>query len=228
LPDPNSSREPAPALKFLHGNHVAAAAAQREAAALGRRSDYTRPLGRETGLKRPPGTAREQSSAAQTRGRFAALCGVVVLAAGCGGAEGGFRERAQAICAEYDERIGEIARPADLQELAGTSSEVADLLEEQIAELRELDPPGGLAGDFEEWLRLNEEAVENAREIGAAAADDDQERINELAGAAERNELDADRLARDLELSACMIETDAPAEPSDEGPVVTVGTDDGR
>lgn len=174
----------------------------------------------------PPGEATGALSAARTRGRVAALCGLVALAAGCGGAEDDFRAEAQAICRDHGERIEAVGRPADLQDLAETSSEVAGIVEEQLAALRELEPPDSIRGDFEEWLRLGDEAVENAREIQDAAGDDDQERINELAGAAIQNELSADRLARDLELPDCMIEQDGAGEPADDGgPVVTVGTD---
>lgn len=148
-----------------------------------------------------------------------------MIAAGCGGAEDDFREDAQAICRDYGERIEAVGRPADLEDLAETSGEVAGLLEEQVAELRELEPPDSLRRDFEEWLRLGDEAVGNAREIQDAAGGDDQERINELAGAAIRNGLSADRLARDLGLPDCMIEQDGTGEPSEDAPVVTVGTD---
>lgn len=172
----------------------------------------------------PGGRAKGRRAPLRAGGRVAALCAGLLFAAACGGgAEEDFREEARAVCTEYGERIEAVGRPVDLEELEGTAGEIADLLEQQIAELRALEAPDELAVDYEQWLTLNEEAVENAREIQAAAAEADQERINELAGAAAQNALGADRLARDMELPECMVEGEDAGEPGDDdAPVVTV------
>lgn len=128
-----------------------------------------------------------------------------VLAAGCGGSD--FREEAQAVCTRYAQQLDGVDRPADLRELGETSGRIADLITAQVGELRALDAPGERAADFERWLKLTTEAAANARAVQEAARANEQPRVNELAGEAARNTLSADRLARDLQLPDCMIES---------------------
>jgi hypothetical protein len=140
----------------------------------------------------------------------AAGCALVLAAAGCTG-EGGddFAQEANALCADYDERIGAVATPADLGDLADSAEEIAGLIEEGTAALRELEAPAGLAPAFEDWLALNDEAAANAREISAAAEDGDRDRIVDLAELAEQNEAEADALAEELGLDECLVEEPA-------------------
>lgn len=128
-----------------------------------------------------------------------------ILVAGCGGSD--FREDAQAVCTRYSQQIEGVDRPGDLRELGDSSGQIADLITEQVDELRELDAPGDQAADFDRWLELTSEAAANARAIQEAARAGEQPRVNELAGEAARNSLSADRLARDLQLPDCMIES---------------------
>jgi hypothetical protein len=140
----------------------------------------------------------------------AAGCALVVAAAGCTGEGGGdFAGEANALCADYDDRIAAIETPGDLADLAASAEEIAVLIEEGTAALRELEPPEDLAARFEEWLALNDEAAENAREISAAAEDGDQERIVDLAELAGQNEAEADALAEELGLDECLVEEEA-------------------
>ncbi len=129
----------------------------------------------------------------------------VLAAGGCGGGSAEeFREQAGAICGEYDDRIREVPRPTNNAALVESANEIADLIEEGTARLAELDAPGDLEDDYDEWLALNEEAAANAREISAAAGRDEQARIRELAALAEENENDADQLAAELGLDGCV------------------------
>jgi hypothetical protein len=134
------------------------------------------------------------------------------LAMGGCGSDSGFRNRAEAVCTAYDTRIESVARPTSAEELVRTAGEIADLLEAQLGELKALDPPESLANDYAAWLVLNEEAVENAQAIVAAARTDDRQRIGDLAAAAEQNEVRADRLARDMGIPECMILEEGLAE----------------
>jgi hypothetical protein len=141
------------------------------------------------------------------RGVRAAGCALVLAAAGCAGdGGGGFAAEANALCADYDERIGAVATPADLGDLADSAEEIAGLIEEGTAALRELEAPAGLAPAFEDWLALNDEAAANAREISAAAEDGDRDRIVDLAELAEQNEAEADALAQELGLDECLVD----------------------
>ena len=137
----------------------------------------------------------------------AAGCALLLAAAGCNGGGGNdFAEQANAVCADYDERISAVEAPADLDALAASAEEIAALIEEGTAALRELEPPADLADGLGEWLDLNDEAAANARQISAAAEAGERERIVELAAFAEENEAAADALAEDLGLDECLVE----------------------
>ncbi len=138
------------------------------------------------------------------RTALAGAAALVLLAAGCGGGDGNdFREQADAICADYQERIDAVEVPSSLQELAGSAAEVAGLIEDGTAELAELEPPDDLEDAYGDWIGLNEQGAARLREISAAAEQDDQARVQELAGLADRNEREADARAEELGLEDC-------------------------
>ena len=139
----------------------------------------------------------------------AALGATLTVAAGCAGGGDGFRHDANAICAEFEAEIDAVETPTSFDQLNESAAQVADLLEEATAELRELDPPGDLEDAYGDWLDLNDAAVANARKISDAAEQEDQAQITELAGLAEQNEQEADALAEQLDLDEC--KTDEPA-----------------
>ena len=137
----------------------------------------------------------------------AAWCALLLATAGCSGGSGDdFAQQANAVCADYDERIAAVETPADLNALAGSAEEIAGLIEEGTIALRGLEPPADLAEGFGKWLDLNDEAAANAREISAAAEAGDRDGIVELAALAEQNEAEADRLAEELGLDECLVE----------------------
>jgi hypothetical protein len=137
-----------------------------------------------------------------------ALVLAAALAAGCSNGEedDSFTAQADAICADYDERIAAVSSPANLGDLADSAGQIADLIAEGTDALRELEPPASLAGPYAEWLDLNDEAVDNARRIATAAEAGDRVRVADLAVLAEENEAAADELAEELGLRECLIE----------------------
>jgi hypothetical protein len=137
-----------------------------------------------------------------------ALVLAAAIAAGCSNGEedGSFTAQADAICADYDERIAAVSTPTSLGDLADSAGEIADLIAEGTDALRELEPPAALAGPYAEWLDLNDQAVDNARRIATAAGEGDRTRVAELAVLAEQNESRADELAQELGLQECLIE----------------------
>jgi hypothetical protein len=79
----------------------------------------------------------------------------LVLAGGCGGDEDGgdtdaFRAEANAICADYEEKIATIPPPHDaLDEWAAIAGDVGDLLETGVNELDALERPSDLSERYE-------------------------------------------------------------------------------
>jgi hypothetical protein len=133
--------------------------------------------------------------------------------AGCGGNGGGgdggelsaeeFRQQADAICADYDQRIEDLGQPESLAQLNEFIDRAIPIIEEGFAKLRELDPPEELQADWDRAMELNEENLELTRELRDASEAEDQERVQEILAQAGENEQETDRLARELGLARC-------------------------
>ena len=143
--------------------------------------------------------------------RSAWLASVAVLATGCagGGAEDDrlsrdeYIRRADAICAEYDERLDRLSRARSVGELAALAGRALPIAREGVGKLRGLRPPLDLESRVNEWLERNDENVERIRELREAARRGDETRVQEVASAAVDNERAADALARRIGLREC-------------------------
>ena len=134
----------------------------------------------------------------------------LLLAAGCGGngCGGGdpeaFRADANAICAEYEEKIAAIPPPQDaVDEWAAIAGDVGDLLETGVNELAALEPPGDLGERYDEWLELKRESLSATRDLQEAGAAANQELVSEALARIEQSEGRADELAEELGLDEC-------------------------
>ena len=134
----------------------------------------------------------------------------LLLAAGCGGNGGGggdpeaFRAVANAICADYEEKIAAIPPPQDaVDEWAAIAGDVGDLLETGVNELAALEPPGDLGERYDEWLELKRESLSATRDLQEAGAAANQELVSEALARIEQSEGRADELAEELGLDEC-------------------------
>jgi len=138
------------------------------------------------------------------------LLGLVVLAGCSGGGDGDDRlskdeyvERADAVCADYDKRLGDLPDPGSIAALGPLTRRALPIAREAVAQLRELRPPEDLQARVNEWLKLNVLNVRRIEELGNAARAGDRVRVQEIARDAAANEREADRLARELGLETC-------------------------
>jgi len=134
----------------------------------------------------------------------------LVLAAGCGGDEeddgdaDAFRGEANAICADYEEKIAMIPPPQEsLDEWAAIAADIGDLLETGVNELDALEPPGDLGERYDEWVALKRESLAATRDLQEAGAAANQELISEALGRLEQSEDEADEIADELGLAEC-------------------------
>lgn len=139
---------------------------------------------------------------------FLSLASGVILAAGCGGdgdrlTREEFVSQAEAICEDYDARIEDLGEPENEEQLGEYTDELVRLVEEGVAEFRELRPPEELQDEYDRWMDSNEEAVDAARELDQAVEEQDSERLGQIATEVEQKEEEADELARDLGLEEC-------------------------
>ena len=138
----------------------------------------------------------------------AVLLGLMVAA--CGGndgddeAEAEFLAQVNAICADYGPKLELIPPPAqDLDEWAAVGADMGDLLEASVNQLRLLEPPEDLSGDFSDWLALRTEMTTAMREVQAAGGLHEEPAVE--AGLARVNEAmtTADPLAAQLGFEEC-------------------------
>jgi hypothetical protein len=135
-----------------------------------------------------------------------------LAAAGCGGdgGDGGdrlsaaeFREEADAICAEYDQKIQDLGEPESLDDLNSFIERAIPIIEEGFNKLDELQPPEELEADWNRAMDINSENLQLTRDLQAAAESGNAERVQEILAQAGNNEEEKDRLARELGLQRC-------------------------
>jgi hypothetical protein len=145
---------------------------------------------------------------------IAVLGALGLLAVGCGGGGGGrlseaeFREQANAICLEYDRRIEDLGEPGSLEEVPEFVNQAIPIIEEGLAELRELEPPEELEADYDRMLDETERSVGVAERLRDAAAEGDQQAVQDALEEGNAADSESDRIARDLGLDECADESD--------------------
>ena len=141
--------------------------------------------------------------------RLGAALGIAFVLAACGGGEGDeltaeeFRQQADSICADYEGRLDELGAPSSPEDLQRYVDEAVPIFEEGTTELEDLNPPGELEDDWNRVMEINQEQLENVRELQEAAEEGDQARLGELLAEADQARLESDRLASELGLQEC-------------------------
>jgi hypothetical protein len=146
-------------------------------------------------------------------GLLTLFASAVLAVAGCGGDGGGgsgdrlsaaeFREAADAICAEYDQKIQDLGEPESLEDLNAFIERAIPIIEEGFNKLDELQPPEELEADWDRAMEVNAENLELTKDLQAAAESGNEERVQEILAEASQNEEETDRLARELGLERC-------------------------
>jgi hypothetical protein len=127
----------------------------------------------------------------------------------CGGDSGDrlseedFREQANAICVEYNEKISELEPPAAPADIPDYVERVIPVVEEGLAELRALSPPEDLEDEYETMLDETEKAIPAARALSDAATEEDAAAVQDAIAQGESADEASDRAARELGLNTC-------------------------
>ena len=153
------------------------------------------------------------------KGFAAAVIAVAALVgAGCGGDDetpgGGealtkqeWIAKADAICADAQERIQKLGDPGtDLSKLAELTGDAKEILEAEVAAIRDLNPPPGDEQQIDAMLAQVENGSEALEALIEAATSGDISKLQEIT--AEGSEFskasaEADRLASDYGLKEC-------------------------
>lgn len=109
-----------------------------------------------------------------------------LLLAGCGGggdrlSRAEFVEQATAICDSFDQRVDALAEPQSLEEIETLGQELGEILDEGLAELRELEPPEELEEPYDRYLASGDEVADQLDELVEAAADGNQAAVGRAA-----------------------------------------------
>lgn len=143
---------------------------------------------------------------------LALVASTALAAAGCGGGGGAsgdrlsaaeFRQAADAICAEYDQKIQDLGEPESLEDLTEFIGRAIPIIEEGFNKLDELQPPEELEADWNRATEVNAENLQLTKDLQAAAESGNDERVQEILAQASQNEEETDRLARELGLQRC-------------------------
>ncbi len=144
-----------------------------------------------------------------------AALGAAALIAGCGGGSDSmsadeFREQADAICAEGDERVATIPEPTTADQVAPSLEQALSVADDQLARLGELDPPDELQTAFDEAQDLNQQRRDLARQAVERIqnGEDPQVVLRDVSPELERLQEEARAKARELGLTICGREDD--------------------
>jgi hypothetical protein len=133
--------------------------------------------------------------------------------AACGGGGGGgagqslsaeeFRQQADAICKQYEDKLDELDSPSSLDDLGNFVDKAVPIIEEGNNKLSELDPPDDLSSDWDRAMELQDENLQVARDLQKAIHDNDTARVQELVTKLDATDAESTRLARNVGLENC-------------------------
>lgn len=129
-----------------------------------------------------------------------------VALAACGG--GGvsreeFLARADAICAQADAEIAALGQPTTVDGAVETIDRLREISERQLAELRALETPDADREKLDEMFALADEQLALSTDYRDAIAQQDRDRIRELADRADRLRAEGQQAARDYGFRVC-------------------------
>jgi len=143
------------------------------------------------------------------RGFVAALVGVLVLLAGCGG--GGdtrlsreeFESQGNAICAKYQKQLQAVGNPSSIDEIPDLVDQAVAILNKEIAEIAALNPPADMQTEFDALIDASNNTKAAADDLSQAAKDGDRAAVQKALDEGKAASEKADQIATQLGLDSC-------------------------
>jgi hypothetical protein len=142
------------------------------------------------------------------RGGVATLVGVLVLlATGCGGesrlSKADFQSQANAICDKYQAQLKALPTPTSLDEIPDLVDQALAILNKEIDEIGNLNPPEELQDQFDAMLEESDKTKQAADDLSAAAKSGDQAAVQKALDTGNAASNKADQIATELGLDSC-------------------------
>jgi hypothetical protein len=137
------------------------------------------------------------------------VAALFLVACGGGGGDGQslsaeeFRQQADAICKQYEDKLSELGSPSSLDDLGNFIDEAVPIIEEGNDKLSELEPPDDLSGDWGRAMELQEQNLQVARDLQKAIHDNDTASVQDLVSQLDATDAESTRLARNIGLEDC-------------------------
>jgi hypothetical protein len=147
------------------------------------------------------------------RSGLAIVAGAAALfLAACGGGGGGgsqsltadeFRQQADAICKQYEDKLNELGSPSSLDDLGNFVDKAVPIIEEGNNKLQDLEAPDELSADWDRAMELQDKNLRLARDLQGAIHDNDTARVQDLVSQLDATDAESTRLARKVGLENC-------------------------
>jgi len=143
------------------------------------------------------------------RGFVAALVGVLVLLAGCGGggdtrlSREGFESQGNAICAKYQKQLQAVGNPSSIDEIPDLVDQAVAILNKEIAEIAALNPPADMQTEFDALIDASNNTKDAADDLSQAAKDGDRAAVQKALDEGKAASEKADQIATQLGLDSC-------------------------
>jgi hypothetical protein len=136
---------------------------------------------------------------------------LTLLLAACGGGSGEeqrltadqFRQQADAICKQYEDKINALGSPNSLAELGNFVDKAVPIIEEGNEKLGALQPPEELADDWERAMDLQDQNLGVAKDLQQAIRDQDTPKVQELLAKLDETDAQSNQIARNMGLEEC-------------------------
>ena len=134
---------------------------------------------------------------------------LTALAAGCGGGSSKplshdeFVKQANAICAEYNDRIAALGTPQGLSDLVTFAQKGRATAEDDVGKFAKLKPPAKDAAGAAAFVAAGRTVIDNLGKLEAAAKKGSVSAVQQIAAAAQANADRARLIAQRLGLTEC-------------------------
>jgi hypothetical protein len=135
---------------------------------------------------------------------------MAVVAAGCGGGAGGkvlshdeFVKQADAICADYNDRIAALGTPQGLGDLVTFAQKGSAIATEDVDKFAKLKPPKADAGGAADFVAAGRTVIDQLGKLEAAGRKSDVGAVQKIAAQGQANADRSRLIAKRLGLTEC-------------------------